>query len=339
MVGVDVPTVSLDQHHWVGLARVLKRRGGDPTYRAILEVGTELRSRGLVRFPLSTDRYHETLRVPAHQRVDLASVMAALSGYETLLNLDTLTTAEIDAALCWLDPRRLPPDPIPVFGDGCLHAFGRQPLADSLRIIGPVDELGVSADQLVFLTEQMRAVVRESWARQFEWSVLSGDPRVHPLDPSLRRRYDDARAEFAAEEQRRLALVHSHGWDPRKAAYFYAFELHAAEIAKRSLATGVDLGLAPLDTDPFGFIETIPTMHVLAELLAHQYRNPATTWSATDWADMRTLCAAVPYCTAVAPDRKWAAAVSGTRLDHCYETSVLRNSAELLRFLHALPQA
>ena len=338
-MGADVPTVSLDQHHWIGLAKVLKRRGGDSTYRAILELGTDLRSRGVVRFPLSTDRYHETLRVPAHQRIDLASAMAALSGYETLLNLDTLTAVEIDAALCRLDPLAGTPEPVPIFGDGCFHAFGKQSLADSLRIGGPVEELGLSAEQLDLLTEQMRAVFRESWARQFEWSVLSGDPRIQLLDPSLRTRYDDARVAFAVEEQRRLEVIHAHGLDPRKAAYFYAFELHAAVVAKRSLVTGIDLGLAPLETDPFGFIETIPTVHVLAELLAHQYRNPMTTWTATDWADMRTLCAALPYCTAVAPDKKWGAAVTGTRLDRCYETTVLHTSTELLRFLQALHQA
>lgn len=331
-----VPTVSLDQHHWVGLAKVIKRRGGDPTYQTILELGAALRSAGLVRFPLSTDRYHETLRCPTHQRIDLASAMAALSGYETLLQLDTLTVAEIDYALCALDPAVLAPEPVPVFGDGCLHAFGRRSLANSLRIAGPVEGLGLPPERLAFLTEQMRAVVRESWARQFEWSALSGDPRVHPLDPSLRVKYDAARTQFAIEEQRRLALVHDHGWDPRKAAYFYAFELHATPITTRSIEHGVDLALVPLDTDPFGFIESIPTVHVLAELLGHQYRNPRTTWTKTDWADMRTLCVAVPYCDAVAPDKKWAAAVAATGLGARYGTQVLRNHTDLLRYLEGL---
>jgi hypothetical protein len=330
------PAVSLDQHHWVGLAKIIKRRGGDPTYEAIFELGAALRSAGLVRFPLSTDRYHETLRCPVHQRIDLASAMAALSGYETLLQLDTLTVAEIDAALCGLDPSAPVPESVPVFGDGCLHAFGRRSFAESLRIAGPTESLGLSPERVDFLTQQTRAVARELWARQFEWSVLSGDPRTQPLDPSLRAKYDAARTEFAHEEQRRLGLVHSNGWDPRKAAYFYAFESHATPITTRAIENGVDLALAPLDTDPFGFIESIPTIHVLAELLGHRYRNPRTTWTATDWADMRTLCVAVPYCDAVAPDKKWAAAVAATGLGARYQTQVLRNPTELLRYLESL---
>ncbi len=329
-------TVSLDQHHWVGLAKVLKGRGADPTYQAIFELGAALQSAGLVRFPLSTDRYHETLRCSPHHRIDLASAMAALSGYETLLQLDTLTLVEIDESLCSIDPSVPSPEQVPVFGEGCLHAFGRRSLADSLTIDRPVGDDGLSAERLAFLTEQTRAVVREMWARHYEWTVLSGDPRTRPLDPSLRARYDAARADFACEEQRRLEFVHEHGWEPRKAGYFYALRLHLDQIIERAIEHGVDLTLAPLDTDPVSFIESIPTIHVLAELLSHQYWNPQTSWTETDWADMRTLCVALPYCDAVAPDKKWAAAVAASGLDTRYHTQVLRNASDLLHYLNGL---
>src|SRR5262245_46013126 len=107
-------TISLDQHHWVGLAKEMKRPGKDPIYQRILELSTPLRTEGLVRFPLSADRYHETLRCPAHQRIDLACAMAALSGYETLVQLDVMTASEVASALCSFDPERTPLQLTPV---------------------------------------------------------------------------------------------------------------------------------------------------------------------------------------------------------------------------------
>ena len=59
----SVPTISLDQFHRVGLARAMKHPQADPAYTRILALASGLRATGRARFPLSTDRCHETLRI------------------------------------------------------------------------------------------------------------------------------------------------------------------------------------------------------------------------------------------------------------------------------------
>jgi hypothetical protein len=328
----SVPTISLDQFHWVGLARATKSPQADPIYTQILELASGLRATGRARFPLSTDRYHETLRVAEpHRRIDVAQAMALLSGYETMLQLDTLTIQEIEGALRAL--AGLPPGrQVEVFGHGVMHAFGRQAASDGLCIHVPKDA-GIDVERLALLTEQMRAIFRELLQDRFEWATLSGDPRVRPLDGSLRLSYDRRRDEFAAEERRRLGQVHVAGFNPRKAGFGFALALHIDVIVRVLQELRLELDIVPFDTDPFGFVESVPTMHVLAELLTRQYRNPATVWKAGDWADMRTLCQAVVYCDAIAPDKHWADAVSRTGLPEHYSTFVLADKAALLAFL------
>lgn len=324
-------TISLDQFHWIGLANAIKFPNREPVYTQILEIATELSQAGQVRFPLSADRYHETLRTPAtHRRIDVAHAMAALSRYETMVSLDTLTVAEIDTALASLIPGQSCPSPVEVFGHGALHAFGMSQLADSLRLQGSsINE--ISDEQLVFLTAQMQAVTRELMQNQFEWGVLSGDPRMSPLNAALRTNYDQAREQFAATETERNQRVHANGLDPRKAAYFFAMELHIDALIERCGVYQIDLARVPLE-DP-SFVERLPTVHVLAELLAGQYRNAQTVWKSGDWADMRTLCQAVVYCDVVAPDRHWAAVVERSDLPQRYSTKVLGTKEALLACL------
>jgi hypothetical protein len=45
------PAVSLDQHHWIGLAKALKSPSADPTYTRILERATRLRNARHIRIP------------------------------------------------------------------------------------------------------------------------------------------------------------------------------------------------------------------------------------------------------------------------------------------------
>jgi hypothetical protein len=325
------------QFHWIRLARATKHPQVDPVYRQILELASSLRSTGKVRFPLSTDRYHETLRITqVHRRIDVAQVMALLSGYETMLQLDTLTLQEIEAAVRTL-AGLLPSEQVNVFGYGVMHAFGRRAASDGFRVLVPEDVV-IDEKDVARLTEQMRAVFRELMQDRFEWATLSGDPRVRPLDGSLRLNYDRRRAEFAAEERRRARLVHDKGLDPRKAAFAFALSLHVDGIVQLLLDLDLELDIVPFDTDPVGVIESVPTIHVLAELLTQQYRNPATAWKPGDWADMRTLCQGVVYCDAIAPDKHWADAVSRTGLPSRYSTLVLADKAALLTFLEGLDQ-
>lgn len=290
----------------------------------------------MARFPLSTDRYHETWATSkAHRRIDVAMAMATLSGYETMVQLDTLTLAEIDAALASFSPTAVQPAHVDIFGHGVMHAFGRTNLADSLRI-DVLKEGGEPTPKLDEVTGTMRAVFRELMQDQFEWAVLSGDPRVRAFDSSMATQYRGAREQFRAEEERRAGLVGTHSVNPRNAATFYALQLHMREVVERADFLGVDLEDLPFETDPVGFVERIPTIHVLTELLSGQYQNPQTQWQDGDWADMRTLCQAVVYCDAVAPDKHWADAAARSTLPATYGTRVLRNPDELLSYLESL---
>jgi hypothetical protein len=73
--------------------------------------------------------------------------------------------------------------------------------------------------------------------------------------------------------ERRTRVVQDEGINPRKAGLAFALALHMDQLVQRSLLMLVPFDTVPLDTDPIGFIESIPTVHVLGGLLAGQYRN------------------------------------------------------------------
>lgn len=327
--------MTLDQSHWIKLARAVKHPHEDPEYTRILQLATDLQRTGGVRFPLTADRYWETwIRRRDQQRIEVAQLMAELSRYETMLNLDTLTVFEIEAALHDQPSGMATPLGIDVSGEGINHAWGMEPLSESLRIKVTTgenfDESSVSA------AEEVRATFREMWQGDFEWAALSAHPQVAPMTASLLQKYHDHRSNFVAEETRRSELVRCERLDPRKAAYALAFTLHVRQIILACERLGIDASELPLDTDPIGFLQRIPTIHVLAELLAAQYQNPAARWKESDYGDMRTTCQAVVYCDVIAPDKRWAHAVAVSGLDTVYSTQIIRSKFDLIEYLEDL---
>ena len=235
---MTVPAVSLDHHHWVGLAGAAKGTRHDTVYSQIWKLGSRLRAQNLVRFPLSAERYYELLRTGSvRQRVDVAFAMSALSGYETLLQLSSLTKQEIDRALAGWVPGARPRWDIPVISHGALHAFGRVPLPDGLKLHAP-DDSALSPEARAFLEAQMGAVASELLQDQFEWAVLSGDPRVRALTPSVKANHDAARNGFADEQNQNMSLVHQHNANARDTGYFEAFRSCIDEVISACLDRG-----------------------------------------------------------------------------------------------------
>lgn len=328
------PTVALDQHHWIRLARAGRHPSEDHCYTKILELADNLHQAGVVRFPLTADRYWETwMKGTPRQRIDVAEVMARLSGYETMIDLDTLTVFEIEACVHRLLTGETAALSVEVFGDGINHAWGMESLAETLRIQVTGHSPEVSPH---YGAEGVRAVFRETWQTDFEWAALSAHPEVAPMAGPLLLRYRKHRDTFVAEETKRSEMIHREGLDPTKAAYLLAATLHMRQIIVIGEQMGLGHSELPLDEDPIKFLQEIPTIHVLAELLAAQYQNPATRWKDSDYGDLRTACEAVVYCDVVAPDKRWAHAIEASGLHTLYGTRVVRSRDELLKYLEEL---
>lgn len=163
--------VWLDMNHWIGLAKAAGQHPGGAGYRELLEAARAARARRSVTFVLLDTHYIEMSGIKdPRQRADVASVMAELTDYATMLGRPHIMRLEVQAALTAVGHPVPIPLSGPLFGGGVAHAFGRELNA---RI---TDETGVD------LTEETRQQVGAAALAELmiatrvklEWSVLAG---------------------------------------------------------------------------------------------------------------------------------------------------------------------
>src|SRR5579859_2424460 len=116
-------SIYLDQLHWIHLAQAsTNHKNGEP-YQDVYQHLITLKGAGKIVCPLSLTHYMELSATGSYrQRTDVATVMAALSGFRTIAPTSVLQRAEIEQALYkQFGKPEAPMEPQP-FGLGVFYA-------------------------------------------------------------------------------------------------------------------------------------------------------------------------------------------------------------------------
>ncbi len=304
----DIRLVYLDLNHWISLAMAATGHPDGDRHRDALDVLRQAQSSGRFVFPLSATHYMEMAGITdPRRRFDVAAVMEELSGFASLVSRSTVMRLEVEAALdATAKPRPQAYAPVPVLGQGVLHAFGRR---GGLRIDSPEGDV-TDAVRLAWPhgPEQF-----DRWRldaeRRLDRSVLRGptDAKAPALqaegwDPTAARRTASERATQEREQAARLAA------DPRwrrgrlrdvVSARYVIIEIRQM-LDEALAARGLELEDVWTGREPARqFVDSMPSGDVCVSLTTAAHQNPQTKWTANDVFDTDALSVAVPYCDVV----------------------------------------
>jgi hypothetical protein len=118
--------ISLDLKDWVALAKARLGRPQFPQDARAYEALRSATATGEVIVPLTAATYMEVARISSlRQRIDLANVIAEISGFVAIASRSVIVEHQLLAALA-AQFGGLPPAPIPVFGLGNPFGVGEQ---------------------------------------------------------------------------------------------------------------------------------------------------------------------------------------------------------------------
>lgn len=322
--------VYLDMNCWVQMARGLHTHDARWT-EAVRGLRSEVEA-GTVTVPLSAAHYLELWhRSNTASRERIGALMRDVSGYATLLALNTVQRLEIDAFVAtWIgDERRVLTDD--VIGWGANHAFSSP--YGRLRFVENVETEeqpeGPSAEPPPDL-DLLRSQVGESAWEWFQLVGLDGTDAQAGLDRTPEHRYGSRDEE---EENRIRALLAD---DPETMKRlddlmrFQEFEQLIDTINQICVARRVDpYGLFFETMHPAGiagavreFGRSVPTVHVKSTLRACKHRDFTHPWDQHDRTDLHALSLAIPYCDWVVTERRWAHLAKASGLSRTYQTKV-----------------
>ena len=250
----------------------------------------------------------------------MASVMAAISQYDTIASISDVIPGELDDALQARFGRPRLTRPVLAFGSGIEHAFGAPrsilPIPDGLdpafkeRIYAAIQfaMLGGDTTPLGLIPSQLPSAFF-----LFDESYRSSRQRLNDLAATGRIARSDVKREVAAG-----ALHDIFG--PLSEA------LRRAEVTIEEFEALGESGWIE-------FLHDLPSRDVDLELLQLRHRNPQKSWDVNDLADVSALAIAVPYCDVVVTERLWADLVKRAKLDQKYNTVVLADLNDLADLL------
>lgn len=313
--------VYLDQAEWIAFSKAALGRPSDSRVADTLVIARFGVEHGLVRFPLSSTTYIETMNVRRwRQREPLARVMGELSRYETIANQRTLLDMELDLALQKRFGRPRTVRTVPVVGFGIAHAFGQARLE---QVQSPELLARLRSDPLL-----------ADWVRLHrEEAMLAGPPEDFPV---AWMRYDAGRAaaeRFAAGQRSRAEELRKAGFGKgRLPRALVASELVGILDPLLGALARADLPREALFTDAetlTDFFMDLPTRRVAYEMLRARHRDPGQAWKPTDLGDFGALTVAVPYCDIVVTERHWRGVLRAAHVDELFSTVILDDVAEL----------
>jgi hypothetical protein len=275
------------------------------------------------------------------QRADVAAIMEELSDFTTLVSQAVIARLEVDAALDAIaGPKRQVHLPVPLLGQGVLHAFGRPggwteyfqhgAIASFLRGSVPSDTEGFDA-----LIERAQLYL--------ERELLRGptDAQVAALkaagwDPTVARQHAERRAAFERELVTMLSddpywrVVRLRDVIASRFVMHEINEILAGEVSVR----GIDVEMAWAEPGSMrALIDSMPSGDASVSLFAAVHRNAKSRWTREDIFDMQALTLAVPYCDAVVTDRHACHILHSAGLPARMETVVLASLEELADLL------
>lgn len=319
----------LDQKDWIALARAANGNPDQPEHADVLTLLRAAVEAGNVSLPLSHVHYQETShRKPYAKRLELATVMAALSRLHTIAPFYRLSKEEMRYVIAshpeqFEGPITVQPPPVP-FGRGGDHAFGHPTIAGSLE--------GLKEKFRPFASGVDAAV--DGMSDTLELGLLLGHPEHDdgpgPADALQEKQAEEARRR---EERRQERLRHkgTKGDVSHRTKYATAYYEKQDDI----LEALSELGMKKMPGNAVAvtwFIENVPTMYCDYELSRLKEEATNQAWTANDVRDIEALCAATVYADVVVTEVSWSALLNRELADR-YRTQVIDNVAKLLPFL------
>ncbi len=318
--------VYLDQAEWIELSKATLGKSSDSELAETLEIARYGVQHGLVRFPLSSTHYMETMGTRQwRQREPLARVMGELSRYETVADQRRLLDMELDLALRRRFGRPYVVRTVSVFGVGVAHAFG-VPELDQVQ----------SSDLRAYL--DANPAQQEWFTKQREEAMLAGPPEDFPLAWLRNDTHRPAAERFAAGQRDLAVELRQAGFGKGRLPR----ALVATELAGILDRLNEALARAGLSADRLSgaealtaFFMDLPTRRVTHEMLLARHRDPGQAWKANDLSDFAALGVAVPYCDIVVTERHWRGVLRAAHMDDVYSTVILDDVRELRSLLVA----
>jgi hypothetical protein len=316
-------TVYLDQNKWLDLSRA--HHGdttGQPFLQALAAVSEAVESSS-ASFPISAGHYFETWKHrDATKRRALGEVMSAISRYCTIGDYQSLTVAEIDAALQETFGSPVTPRTASVFGYGAAHAFG-DPVLANYREIAATDPRFAGQDGVI--------------AEAIEREMISGPPANLPVAGIAQPDLGSAKAYAQGENELAAAFI-AQGTGREEQERTIAWQelqslLHLIipALARAGVPVEDFMGLgAGGITD---FMLSMPWRGSVLSVRQRRHREAHQAWKDNDLNDISYLNLGLAYCDILVAEKQWVSRMLAAKLDERCQTVVLADLRDLPKYL------
>jgi hypothetical protein len=328
--------VYLDLKDWVALAKARLGRPEFPHDRAAYEALRAATASGQVIVLLSATTYQELSRITSlRQRIDLADVIAEISGFATIIGRSIATRHQVLTALA---ARYGGPEPEPVrpLGIGINFAVGDQ----RLLVLRGQGDTPPDLPQAV-----MREI--ETGGRALLEYMMARGPAPADL-PALQAYGYRPDAVVQVEQDRlkreeQLAAMLRDGTADRgrlgdlvHARYlFWELDSHLRAGLEQYGIDGSDF-FANGKEWLTAFLDDIPAAAITMTLTEKTFRNADKAWKGSDLRDADAMSAAIPYCDVVLTDKYASAQLSRSSAVTRLGTLVLARLRDLNEWLPGL---
>ena len=314
--------VYLDQCHWIALEKAARGKGSAKANEAldVLRYGVE---RGFVSLPLSAVHYMETYQRPTG-RQSLASIMAEMSRFHTIVGPPDVLPAELDAYLHRRYGKPTVPRVLKVFGRGVGFAFGENFGTFRVR-----DDLDLAPGQ--------RSQVQQAGQEALEFWALAGPPDGVPIPGwdenngyrafGERQLAHERTLASSLAEEGRVTPRRIHDWVAATEVMDIVEPLNDA-FARAGLTTSETSDLDSAD-GMTALLRALPSRDVVFDLRRLRHADRSARWEANDLNDLAALSVALPYCDIVVTEKQWRHLAEQAGIPTRYETIVLDKLGDL----------
>lgn len=322
--------IYLDQNKWIDLARAYHEHPKGEKYKTILHKLIIAIDDKKVILPLSVYNFIETQKIQNKARQKrLAETMVALSRGWGIALADDIITIEIQKAGAKLFGFSPSPSPSPmVFKQSLSFTWGinlgkvaesiDNPEATSADFIDSIDRLLITPQIVeMFLTGE---ILGESGLK----NVINGYKNGLAIFTGLTKEFRSRPSSHAKSQ-----LNHKRGYILDLATDLREIIDPVLNVYGKSINDIVAMG----ENKVVEFIESVPALDVEAEMVSRRNVSWNREIDKNDWADIRFLMVAIPYCNVVVTENYWKDFAQKSSLDKKYNTAVLSDLNKLEKYL------
>ncbi|MDP1714208.1 MAG: hypothetical protein Q8L41_05630 [Anaerolineales bacterium] len=330
----DPPFIYLDQNQWIYLAQANYNSQEGEKYKLVLKKLQDLVENDKVRLPLSAYHFLETQKIRNIDRKEkLAETMSILSQGWGIALLDNVTPIEVQIAGARIFGCPLPSRP-KVFEQDLSLIWGINLQAIANKIAGEKNEPMASSKEFLANFKKILAtpkmikmfltgnIISESQLTDALAGYKFGISNFAKLNESVRSKVKHF-SKSQLPQKRIFISDYVRGKETRE------FFNNALAIYDKTIDDVISLG----EEETISFIESIPTLDLETELVTMRNVHWDRMIDENDWADIRSLVIAVPYCDIVVTENFWHDLIQRSKVDKKYKTTILKNVNELLDYI------